>query len=88
MIPKIEKLEVDLELLDSNGDGKDPEFAGITESMEKVIKKNKEQIKKKNAENQKKQVEKEKKAQDEEYAFVPKQGFDWDNVSGAITDVI
>ena len=33
-------------------------------------------------------MEKEKKAQDEEYAFVPKQGFDWDNVSGAITDVI
>ena len=52
------------------------------------MKKSKEEIKKKRSENEKKRVEKEKKAQDEEYAFVPKQGFDWDNVSGAITDVI
>ena len=88
MIPKVEKLEKDLEILDANDNGKDPELVGITEAMEKVMKKSKAQIKEKRETNEKKKVEKEKKAQDEEYAFVPKQGFDWDNVSGAITDVI
>ena len=54
MIPKIETLEKDLELLDTNGDGKDPELADITKSMEKAMKKSKDEIKKKRAENEKK----------------------------------
>ena len=45
MIPKVEKLEKDLEILDADGNGKDPELVGIVESMQKVLKKSKSQIK-------------------------------------------
>ena len=33
-------------------------------------------------------MESKQKEEDAEYAYTPKEGFNWDNVSGAINDVI
>ena len=57
-------------------------------TLMKVIKKNQELIKKSVVEKKKDDVAHAKQEEEAEYAYTPKQGFDWDNVSGAITDVI
>ena len=54
----------------------------------KVIKKNQELIKKSVVEKKKDDESKAKMEEEAEYAYTPKQGFDWDNASGAVTDVI
>tara|TARA_B110000305_G_C19160523_1_gene502379 strand:+ start:481 stop:663 length:183 start_codon:yes stop_codon:yes gene_type:complete len=57
-------------------------------TLMKVIKKNQELIKKSVVEKKKDDESKAKMEEEAEYAYTPKQGFDWDNVSGAVTDVI
>ena len=83
-VPKIEKLEKDLELIDQSTDFKDPELDGMVASMNKVLAKSKSEITKKHEIKEKKQQEEAKKEQDAEYAFTPKEGFNWDDVSSAI----
>ena len=88
VIPKIEKLEQELELLDTSSNGKDVELDDMPKSVEAEISKSKEAIKKKQEAEKKKTDEESQKLRDAEYAYTPKQGFDWDNVEGAISDVI
>ena len=45
-------------------------------------------VQKRDEEKKKKVEEAEKKENDEQYAFTPREGFDWDNVSDAVGDVI
>ena len=88
VIPKIEKLEGELELLDAASNGKDVELDDLPKSIESEIEKSREVIKKKQEAEKKKTDEQSQKLRDEEYAYTPKQGFDWDNVEGAVGDVL
>ena len=88
VIPKIEKLENELELLDAASNGKDVELNDIPSQVEAEIAKSKEAIKKKQQAEKKKTDDESQKLRDEEYAYTPKQGFDWDNVEGAVGDVL
>ena len=81
----MKKLEKDLELIDGKDDA---EIDGLTDNMNKVMKKTKEEIKKKQEEKKIAEDEEKKKEYEAEYAYTPQEGFNWDNVSGAITDVI
>lgn len=85
-IPKMEFLEKDLELLDANGH--DEELGGLVSSINSLVQKSKTELKEKQKQQTKKEVENKQKEEDAEYAYTPKEGFNWDNVSGAINDVI
>jgi len=56
--PRIEKLEKDLELLDTKGNGKDEELESMPATLMKAINKNKELIKKSVIEKKKDDVSK------------------------------
>ena len=88
VIPKIEKLEGDLELLDAASNGKDVELDDLPKSIESEIEKSRKVIKKKQDAEKKKTDEQSQKLRDEEYAYTPKEGFNWDNVEGAVGDVL
>ena len=93
-IPKIEKLEQDLELLEkteTDEDGKptkpapkDEELMAIVPAINKLVQKAKKDLKTKQAEQKVKEADEKKKIEDAEYAYTPKQGFNWDDVSAAI----
>ena len=87
MIPKAENLERELELLDGK-DTKDDDFIGQVDKLNKAMEESKAMVQKRDEEKKKKVEEAEKKENDEQYAFTPREGFDWDNVSDAVGDVI
>ena len=87
MIPRAENLERELELLDGK-DTKDDDFIGQVDKLNNVMKKSKALIAKKDADKQKKVEEADKKENDEQYAYTPREGFDWDNVSDAVGEVM
>ena len=75
-------------LLEANGNGKDEELEAMPTQLNKVMKSNQAIIQKameKKKSDDKKMAKEEEEA---EYAYTPKQGFDWDNVSGAIGEII
>ena len=82
----MEYLETELELLDKNNH--DEELTGLVSNIEKLVQKSKSEIQTKAQAQKKKEVENKQKEEDAEYAYTPKEGFNWDNVSGAINDVI
>ena len=93
-IPKIEHLEQDLELLEkteTDEDGKptkpapkDEELMAIVPEINKLVQTAKKELKKKQEEQKVKEADEKKKVEDAEYAYTPKQGFNWDDVSAAI----
>ena len=60
----------------------------MPDTFAKSVEASKKAIKKKQAAEVKKETDEAQTQLDAEFAFTPKQGFDWDNVSGAITDVV
>ena len=52
------------------------------------MKKSKALVAKKDADKKKKVEDADKKENDEQYAYTPREGFDWDNVSDAVGDVM
>ena len=84
-LPKVKKLEKDLELIDGN---EDAEIDSLPEHLNLEIKNTKQAIKKKQDEKKVADDDEKKKEYEAEYAYTPQEGFNWDNVSGAITDVI
>lgn len=83
-----------MELIDT-ADDKDAEIDGYTKSLNKIMEVEKKATKKKQDVVKAKvevvvaKVEKKKKEEfDAQYAYTPKEGFDWDNVSGTVTDII
>lgn len=84
-IPKVKKLEKDLELIEGKDD---EEIDPLPKAMELVMTNTKEEIKKKQAQKKENDENEKKKEFDAEYAYTPQEGFNWDNVSGAITEVI
>ena len=81
----MKKLELDLELIDGKDDA---EVDNIPEHLNLAMKQTKEAIKKKQTAKKSADEEEKKKEYDAEYAYTPQEGFNWDNVSGGITDVI
>ena len=53
-----------------------------------MIEKSRKEMKQKRELQKKKDDEEKQKEEDSQYAYTPKQGFDWDNVSMAVNDVI
>ena len=82
----MEFLERELELLDANVH--DEELTGLVGNVQSLVQKSKKELETKQASQKAKEVENKQKAEDAEYAYTPKEGFNWDNVSGAINDVI
>lgn len=79
-------LERELELLDVGNH--DEELTGLQGNIQKLVETSKKEILEKKSTQKKKEVESKQKEEDAEYAYTPKEGFNWDNVSGAINDVI
>ena len=79
-------LERELELLDIGNH--DEELTGLQGNIQKLVETSKKEILEKKSTQKKKEVESKQKEEDAEYAYTPKEGFNWDNVSGAISDVI
>ena len=82
----MEILEQNLELLDPNSH--DDELTGLVGNINSLVQKSKKELQDKQKAQKKKEVENKQKEEDAEYAYTPKEGFNWDNVSGAINDVI
>ena len=85
-IPKVESLEVELELLDKGNH--DEELNGLVSNIESLVQKSKKELLKQQKAQKKQEAETKQKEEAAEYVYVPKEGFNWDNVSGAISDVI
>ena len=89
-IPKIEKMEVDLDLLEKEGKGipKDEDLVNVVSGITQAVQKEKVSL----ADMRKKQKEDakdaEKQAEDAQYAFVPKQAFDWDSLSTEVNEIM
>lgn len=81
----MKKLEQELELIDGKDDA---EIDGLPQHLNQAMRQTKEAIKKKQEEKKKADDEEKKKEYEAEYAYTPQEGFNWDNVSGGITDVI
>ena len=86
MVPQIEKLQVSLELVQT--DGKDIELHKEVATLRKKMS-DSQKAAVKLVQVQKEKEEKERKAAEDyeferEYAFVPKQAFDWESVGGDI----
>ena len=75
-----------MELLDIGNH--DEELTGLQGNIQKLVETSKKEILEKKSTQKKKEVESKQKEEDAEYAYTPKEGFNWDNVSGAINDVI
>jgi hypothetical protein len=63
-------------------------LTGLVSNIDNLVKKTKVELQEKQKQQKKKEVENKQKEEDAEYAYTPKEGFNWDNVSGAINDVI
>ena len=79
-----------MDLLD-NGQH-DEELASLQSNIQALVETSKKQLKEKKQAQKKKEVESKKKEEDAmyaaEYAYTPKEGFNWDNVSGSVNDII
>lgn len=79
-------MEKDFELLDQNATH-DEELTGLKANIASLVEKSKKQIKAKKVVQQKI----EEKSNGPDYTsdtYTPSEGFNWDNVSGAVNDVI
>ena len=87
-IPKIEAEEKELELLDNTPDQHDDELTELVDQVKSSVKAiRKDLLSKQTAQKKQDLVDKEK-AEEAEYAYTPKEGFNWDNVSASIGDAM
>ena len=84
LIPKVEALEYDLELMDKSKGEKDQELKDDVLAMNKEMDKQKGVVQSLLQKEAKQKEDEEQKKLDAEYAYTPKQGFDWDSVSNGI----
>ena len=91
-IPKIEKMEVDLDLLEDLGAGKgipkDEDLVNVVSGINELVVKTKIDLKHKREKQKKDKIDAEKNAEDAQYTFVPKNAFDWDSLNDEVNDVI
>ena len=91
-IPKIEKMEVDLDLLEDLGVGKgipkDEDLVNVVSGINELVVKTKIDLKHKREKQKKDKIDAEKNAEDAQYTFVPKNAFDWDSLETEVNDVI
>ena len=91
-IPKIEKMEVDLDLLEDLGAGKgipkDEDLVNVVSGINELVVKTKIDLKHKREKQKKDAKDAEKNAEDAQYTFVPKNAFDWDSLETEVNDII